>query len=961
MSDKRLDSLLLAWQEQRLQGRDVPAAELCRDCPELAAELSQRIQLLRRMRFLMQTSDAPAGPAAPQAARDPVTGNQQTSFASDGTPETLDQAGATRSLSSPLPEAVPGYEILGELGRGGMGVVYKARQQTLNRTVALKMVLAGCHASPEALVRFLQEAETIARLKHPNVVQVHEFGNHQGKPYFALEYLEGGSLAARLHRQPQPPLQAARLVETLARAVQAAHEQGVIHRDLKPANVLLTADGTPKVTDFGLAKHADSGITASGAVLGTPSYMAPEQAQGKVREVGPAADVYALGAILYELLTGRPPFQGATAWDTLQLVTGTEPVAPSRLQPKLPRDLETVCLKCLHKEPAGRYASAFALAEDLKRFLNDEPIVARPAGWAERLRRWGRRNPVVAGLSAALLLVLVGTLVGVTLLWQNAEDQRDEAVAAQQRAQRLAVEARRQQRIAEAQSRLAGTEAARARREATKAQRTAQVLTQMFEATDPLGLSGIPALKPRAGEVLTARQILDRGAARVVRDLGAEPETQATLMDTLGRVYCTLGLTAQARPLLTESLALRRRLPKDHPDLAVSLHNLAWLRHQTGDYPTAKRLYQEALAIRQKHAQANPIALSATLLNLGWLLTDLEDFGAAEKMFQEAIALRLRRLGPDHREVAVARVGLVALYITQGKVTEALPHYQQARATLRKVEGGKGLAESIDLFQRGVMARYLPPFARRLLLGLKDDQAVEDCLKRALDLAREALGDHHAYVALVLHELAFTLGQHHKEEAAEHYYEDCLRIAREYGLDHPKATILLGNYCFLLQRRGKQVKAELLLEEALQVRRERSPVNHSSIADVLVIQAALLADASASSRRQQLLREALTIYCKSPGAPRGYFPFAVRLLAASLTAPENYAVACQLARVAAARSEQGRERDRYLDLAMIALRRAREKGFKDVERLRQDKNLDGLREREEFQKLLAEWPGRSGR
>src|SRR5262245_4003610 len=251
---------------------------------------------------------------------------------------------------SPLAPAVPGYDILGELGRGGMGVVYKARQVGLNRLVALKMVLAGGYAGPEALARFRSEAEAIAALQHPNIVQIHEVGESGGLPYFSLEYCPGGSLAQKLDGTPLPPKQAAELVETLARAMHAAHQAGVVHRDLKPANVLLAADGTPKVTDFGLAKRLDTGDgpTKSGAVMGTPSYMAPEQAaDGKA--VGPAADVYALGAILYELLTGRPPFRAATSLDTILQVVSEDPVPPSRLNAQAPRDLETACLKCLEK------------------------------------------------------------------------------------------------------------------------------------------------------------------------------------------------------------------------------------------------------------------------------------------------------------------------------------------------------------------------------------------------------------------------------------------------------------------------------------------------------------------------------------------------------------------------------------------------------------------------------------
>jgi serine/threonine-protein kinase len=268
------------------------------------------------------------------------------------------------SLPAAGPVAVPGYELLGELGRGGMGVVYRARQVGLNRLVALKMVLAGGHASAADLARFRTEAEAIARLQHPNIVQVHEVGAHNGLPYFSLEFCTGGSLDRQLDGTPWEPTKAAALVETLARAVQAAHARQIVHRDLKPGNVLLAADGTPKVTDFGLAKRLDSGAgqTASGAILGTPSYMAPEQAGGDTKAIGPAADIYALGAILYELLTGRPPFKAATPLDTVLQVVNDDPVPPTRLNPQTPRDLETIALKSLAKDPAKRYASAAALA-----------------------------------------------------------------------------------------------------------------------------------------------------------------------------------------------------------------------------------------------------------------------------------------------------------------------------------------------------------------------------------------------------------------------------------------------------------------------------------------------------------------------------------------------------------------------------------------------------------------------
>jgi tetratricopeptide (TPR) repeat protein len=304
---------------------------------------------------------------------------------------------------------VEGYEILGELGRGGMGVVYKARQTGLNRLVALKMVLAGAHAGPEQLARFQTEAEAVATLQHPHIVQIYEVGKHAGLPYFSLEFVDGGSLAQKLDGKPLPPAQAARYAELLAAAMHCAHQHGIVHRDLKPANVLLTADGGPKITDFGLAKRleGDSKQTRSGTLMGTPSYMAPEQARGETHAIGPLSDVYALGAILYELLTGRPPFQGATLLDTLEQVRSQEPVPPARLQPKVSRDLETICLKCLQKEPRKRYASAEALADDLHRCLAGLPIQARPVGAMERAWRWCRRNPRTAALATAVVALVV--------------------------------------------------------------------------------------------------------------------------------------------------------------------------------------------------------------------------------------------------------------------------------------------------------------------------------------------------------------------------------------------------------------------------------------------------------------------------------------------------------------------------------------------------------------------------
>jgi serine/threonine-protein kinase len=321
---------------------------------------------------------------------------------------------------------LPGYEVLEVLGRGGNGIIYRVRHLKLNRVAALKMLLSGEFASPIELARFTREAKAVAALQHPNIVQIFDVGEVEGRPYFTMEFVCGGSLAKKLSGTPQAAKYCASVTETIARAIHAGHAAGIVHRDVKPGNILLAMDGTPKVTDFGLARHFEEGpeVTLGPAKVGTPSYMAPEQVVSKPGTVGPPADVYALGATLYELLTGRPPFRAESAAETERQVLTQEPAAPSRLNAKVPRDLETICLKCLQKEPARRYESAEALADDLKRFSEGRPILARPVGFAERSWRWCRRNPTAAGfLLTAIALVGLASGGGTWLFQQRARHQ----------------------------------------------------------------------------------------------------------------------------------------------------------------------------------------------------------------------------------------------------------------------------------------------------------------------------------------------------------------------------------------------------------------------------------------------------------------------------------------------------------------------------------------------------------
>jgi len=368
----------------RLQAGEAPAREiLLRERPELAAALN----LLDALESVAPPAGDPLVPGSEPAGSQPALGE--------------------------LPRPFGQYELLSEIGRGGMGVVYKARQVGLDRTVAIKMILASHLASSEHVRRFHAEAKAAARVEHSNIVHIHDVGQIHGQHYFAMEYVEGESLAQRIAREPVDLDTAVRLLATVARAVDHLHQQGIVHRDLKPLNILLDAAAQPHVTDFGLAKvfTPDSEITATGVIAGSPPYMAPEQAAGRSSDVGPATDIYSLGAILYELLTGRPPFRRENPLDTLMEVLSREPILPRRLNPRVPRGLELICLKCLAKSPGDRYPSAGALADDLERFARGEALEVRPPHVGQRLWSWTRRQPALASRFAALGLFYAAFVV----------------------------------------------------------------------------------------------------------------------------------------------------------------------------------------------------------------------------------------------------------------------------------------------------------------------------------------------------------------------------------------------------------------------------------------------------------------------------------------------------------------------------------------------------------------------
>jgi tetratricopeptide (TPR) repeat protein/tRNA A-37 threonylcarbamoyl transferase component Bud32 len=497
------------------------------------------------------------------------------------------------------------YELLEELARGGMGVVYKARQLTLNRVVAVKMILAGQLASAAEVLRFHTEAESAAQLDHPGIVRIYEVGQHDGQHFFSMSYVAGGSLVAAVKDGPMRPRESAALVRTVADAVAYAHGRGIIHRDLKPANILLGEGGRPQVTDFGLAKQlaADSQLTGTGQVMGTPSYMPPEQAQGRVHEIGPAVDVYALGAILYYLLTGRPPFQAASVMDTLRQVLEQEPVAPRLLNPAVDRDLETICLKCLEKQAGKRYDNARALADDLGRYASGESILARPVGSGERLWRWGLRNPRTAAAITAVSLLLLFVSVGSTWAALVIRQERN-----QKEAERLAAVAAREE--ADAARKLAQQNELVAAEQADLA--LGSLNTLIFKVQQRL--SKDPGMQPLQRDLL---QSALEGLRRVAGRAGGEGRVRWSVEDALmrmGELSLQFGNSEEAYGYFQRRYEMTRADLAAEPGNARLMERVAMACINLAEVSTSVRRdmkralsrYEEAVELRAKVAQVPP-------------------------------------------------------------------------------------------------------------------------------------------------------------------------------------------------------------------------------------------------------------------------------------------------------------------------------------------------------------------
>jgi eukaryotic-like serine/threonine-protein kinase len=692
------------------------------------------------------------------------------------------------------------YELLGELAHGGMGIVYYARQVSLNRAVALKIIRSGHFAAETEVERFRTEAQAAANLDHPNIVPLYEIGQHDGHHYFSMKLIEGGNLAEWIvARQRRPNYREStnsqfrnqkseiHLLSAVARAAHHAHQRGVLHRDIKPTNILIDAEGQPHLTDFGLAKllWRERSTTVTDAIIGTPAYMAPEQAAGDAKGVTTAADIYSLGAILYEFLAGQPPFTGVTPVEILRRVVEEQPIRPSQLHRQLSkhqstispdlnqkseikshksspdRDLETICLKCLDKDPGRRYPTADALADDLDRWLAGEPILARPVTSVERVRKWARRNPAVASLAATACLFFVIGIAGVFWQWRRAESNAAQAAEQARRAQ------------ASARS---------ARENAARSAQVAQFLKDMLDGVGPSVALG--------RDTTMLREILDRTAERIGPSLRDQPEVELELRQSLGEVYHELGEFEAAEAMFRRTLEIREALNQTGPALAGALVDVAdVLRSQA--HLVSSELIQAHAAARTPPAERVQSKLAQ-----------------AERFYRLALEIRTALWGDEHPEVADSLEHLATIAYYQRRLPEAEALGRRALAVARQ-----SLANDHD----SVLSKI-----NNLAMILGDlgqlDEAEALCIE-TLTAKRRRFSDPHPTLVTVLANLGLALKRQGRWADAETVYAEALDMERRLARsEHPNLPALLNELADVLRKQGKLVEAEPLLRESLQVR-----------------------------------------------------------------------------------------------------------------------------------------------
>ena len=855
---------------------------------------------------------------------------------------------------------IPGYEVLDELGRGGMGTVYRARHLALNRLVALKVISAGTASDPRELERFAAEAEAIAQLQHPGIVQVYEVGQVSGRPYLALELVAGGTLASSLGGTPLPARTAAEVIESLAQAVAYAHSRGVVHRDLKPGNILLAPnelgrgsvviDGSPvrpKVTDFGLAKRidVDSKQTTTGVVVGTPSYMSPEQATGLGKFIGPACDIYALGAILYELLTGRPPFHSASPVETLQQVVAVDPVSPSRLQPHLPRDLETICLCCLRKESRKRYATAGALADDVRRYLDGRPIQARRTPLLERAAKWARRRPAAAALAMVCVLAAIAlTIIGIRhnrMLERHNEELAKSAIdlAAQRD------EKQRQAVLAEL-----NLEAAN------------DAIEQMLKRVGIDRLAAVPYMDRVRAELLEdAIKFYDKLLAAQAGDPRLRLQRAHTL-ELAARVHFALGRFAIAIDRYNEAQTIVDELRADADNnvkKATLLHlqgliinNRSLVLTAKGDQQAAQSDQKTALALRQQLLELDPTNpqyqynVAASNLNLAIIAREDRRFEDQALYLGRARAIA-ESLTRDHADddrnwylLGLITNDLGTYQLSDNDLELALQTFESAVKIWRKLSA----YDRSSLEYRAELARSLTNISL-VLQGQGYIRRAGTPLQEALQI-REQMAREHPDIWRAQLDLASSQTQQ----------SDLLRIQGDYEAALQKSGLAIDRLEANRSRLRDEPRSRTMLCEAYTCRaRALGAIRKYGDMAEAYRRAIELAD----SHRRIDLRVLLAQGLIADGKPDVAIKETEEVLREKDLEPANLVRAAGVYGLAAAAIEKSatKEREQLLARAVSLLHQADEQGYFRRERHRQEvkEAFKDFRGRPDFEALLAKF------
>jgi tetratricopeptide (TPR) repeat protein len=844
--EERLNDILAEWLEAAETGSTPDEDAFLQRYPEFADALRQHLDDWKRFPRVAATSAATPRPAA-------------TVFDDHDASRLAEPAAALNAL-------IGDYEVLEELGRGGMGIVCKARHQTLNRLVALKMLRAAGPGVEPDLQRLRHEAEMVAALDHPHIVPLYEVGEHDGRLFLSMKLIEGGPLSARLAEFAADPRRATKLLATIAHAVHHAHQRGILHRDLKPSNILLDAAGQPNVTDFGLARKVEGHdeLTLSGALVGTPGYMAPEQTLGRRDVVTTAADVYGLGAILYALLTGEAPFRGLSPLDVLKQVREREPEPPRRRNPRVARDLQTICLKCLDKEPQRRYGSARELAEDLERFLNHEPVQAQRPTLVSRLGKWARRHQAVAlAASVGVVLALVVSCIAVVLLTAAYQEEALQRQAAEteralaQQEQTKAEQAQQREKDERQKAEQAAVKERQAREVAEERRKQAEAVATFLESLFR-GLD--PRAEQKDGPSLTEQLLAKLEEADSQLKEGAlDPITQIRMQNALGVAYLGLGEAPKALSHLQCALEkVQARQGADHSDTLATMCNLASAYKAVGELDLAVQLQERALEKRQAKLGADHLDTVQSMNNLAVTYRAVGKFARAVELLEQTLQKREATLGPDHPDTLMTMNNLAGAYREAGQFDRAVQLHEQALEK-QKVTLGPDHADTLTTMNNLALsyqavgkldlavqlheqtaertkAKFGPDhpntlnsinnLAKAYLAKSKFNQALP-LFEQNLEKTKARLGADHPQTLNSMNNLAYAYRAMGKLNQAVQLYEKTLdKQKAKLGADHPNTLMTMHNLAYAYQAMGKREQAVLLFEQTLQKQKVKLGTDH---------------------------------------------------------------------------------------------------------------------------------------